>query len=896
MTISDDILVFSESRPMWERDLLRRVYTQPELTEDDYGDVLSLIKISGGVEINSNAIGPSPLSADHVLHRPVGAPPVLLASIGDVKNAMQLAEKQTISFATDGVTVIYGENGSGKTGYCKLLKQVCRARREREDDVVLENAYSEAPRQSPTLTVRFRSGGGAVVPHKWTVGQAPPADLSRVSVFDSRLAPLYADKQDKIEFLPAGLDVLPRLAKGCEELGKRLDAEIAPIKAVVATALPAMIDGTEQSTLVALLNEKTPLLKIPTVGELDTLGAWTAEDAAKATQVESEMAADPTGRARTARQGVAILKAHIESLTAAAVLLSDEALTKLGSEIGACSAAKDAAQFAATEQFKKEPLSSVIGTPPWRQMFSYAAEVYSAAFPKRVFPSEGDAQICPLCQQTLEETAYDRIQRFHSLIAGVSQKDADSRALILTERAGALQKLMLQPIASVQTGLAAFAAEGTPEAIDVLSLTDWIEAGLARRALAVTAASGAKPLEELPSFPAGTVERISAWKTRLEAAAVADEAAAQDPKRVERLRGELNALKGRQQLNDNLAALKTRREQLIRLKKLTACIPARHTTAISTKNTELCQTHITEDFQKKLNAEMTALNIGYLPVTVRGRTEKGVSYVGPDLTKSIPARTSNILSEGEFRALSLACFFAEIATIDGHNGIILDDPVSSLDHNHIREVAARILAEAKRRQVIIFTHEISFYYELWYQAAEAKIPLSRHWVMKSNEHGFGTVRLDDAPWQAKPTKDRLAVLDAKLAALKAFGDKASEGYERAITDFFAGLRETWERLVEERLLNGVVGRFQPGVMTQSLSGVEVSQQDYETVYFAMKGASELSGHDWAKGRLPRVPQHEEMETAIKQARDYFKALNIRVAALQSVRKKEVEAPPAGKTI
>ena len=116
--------------------------------------------------------------------------------------------------------------------------------------------------------------------------------------------------------------------------------------------------------------------------------------------------------------------------------------------------------------------------------------------------------------------------------------------------------------------------------------------------------------------------------------------------------------------------------------------------------------------------EIKALDIDYLPVVVRGKTEKGVSYVGPDLSKSVTAKTSNILSEGEFRALSLACFFAEITSIEGHNGIILDDPVSSLDHNHVRQVAARILAEAKNRQVIVFTHELSFYYELWHQAIE----------------------------------------------------------------------------------------------------------------------------------------------------------------------------------
>ena len=38
-----------------------------------------------------------------------------------------LAENQTLKFAA-GLTVVYGDNGAGKTGYIRILKQACRAR------------------------------------------------------------------------------------------------------------------------------------------------------------------------------------------------------------------------------------------------------------------------------------------------------------------------------------------------------------------------------------------------------------------------------------------------------------------------------------------------------------------------------------------------------------------------------------------------------------------------------------------------------------------------------------------------------------------------------------------------------------------------------------------------
>jgi|ERR1035437_1332740 predicted RNA-binding Zn ribbon-like protein len=79
---------------------------------------------------------------------------------------------------------------------------------------------------------------------------------------------------------------------------------------------------------------------------------------------------------------------------------------------------------------------------------------------------------------------------------------------------------------------------------------------------------------------------------------------------------------------------------------------------------------------------------------VAGRDRKNSAVArGETLDKIVSARTSNILSEGEFRALALACFFVEIAEIPNHDGIVVDDPVSSLDDRHILESPSRARLE-----------------------------------------------------------------------------------------------------------------------------------------------------------------------------------------------------------
>ena len=68
-----------------------------------------------------------------------------------------------------------------------------------------------------------------------------------------------------------------------------------------------------------------------------------------------------------------------------------------------------------------------------------------------------------------------------------------------------------------------------------------------------------------------------------------------------------------------------------------------------------------------------------------------------------------MLSEGEQRALGLACFLADAVGQPVKHGIIVDDPVSSLDHVRLRRVANRLVREAASgRQVIIFTQIFCF--------------------------------------------------------------------------------------------------------------------------------------------------------------------------------------------
>lgn len=115
-----DILSWLKDRPAWQRDALRRLIAQGELTDKDIDELTALCK--------DDTLASQPLAEGDINAQQSGAPTVALKSIRGVQNVNALAEGQTLTFIPKGVTIIYGDNGAGKSGYVRILKRACRAR------------------------------------------------------------------------------------------------------------------------------------------------------------------------------------------------------------------------------------------------------------------------------------------------------------------------------------------------------------------------------------------------------------------------------------------------------------------------------------------------------------------------------------------------------------------------------------------------------------------------------------------------------------------------------------------------------------------------------------------------------------------------------------------------
>jgi hypothetical protein len=834
-----------------------------------------------------------PFGADHLQGGGKAGPRTLLVSLASVKNLARLAADQTLSFAIDGITLVYGDNGTGKSGYCRITKKLCRSLTSED---LLGDVFADGAKPPAEVSIRYLvDGEDKPKAEQWQDGTPPPAAIANISVFDARNARLYVDAENKIGFLPIEIALLEQFAKYCVEMDATFEAELKALNARVKVALPAGYspDGAV-STLFARLQPKKAL---PTADDIRSAGVWTVKDQEELDALEKLLVQDPKALADRYRRAVSVLNSYLFELKAIEKGLSLESASKLAELSDQARATAAAAAFAASELFKDEPLPGV-GLQPWRLMYDYAQEyVRSFDADAEILPvNEGNH--CALCQQPLSADASGRMQRFAAFINDQASKEADAAKMALQTEVAVLQGLNIPKRKDLENAIADYRKlNDNAEQIAIAILDYFAKAETGRSALVEAAKTGGfdkvnKPAESIAGNLAVEIEALEA------AAAECDKAATTGSAQRKTDRARLQQLKDRKKLSEDLETVLARLTDLEMIAKLTKCRELVNTKQVSLQITSLRRDLVTVDLEKRIMTEIETLDLGHLPFRVSDRSSDGQSYFTVALRTPIGVANDKVLSEGEQRALALACFLGELGGSSLKHGLVIDDPVSSLDHIRIRRVAQRVVAEAaKGKQIIIFTHNLLFFNEVAEAAAQATpaIPVAKRIITKSAAAGFGLVSETDEPWIAQRVNERIARLRERLKKIDSRNDSQSDEYRSLAKDFYTDLRETWERLVEEVLLGKVVERFNTDVRTQSLKNVVVEDDDYKKIYWAMKRVSERSGHDMALGRNVPVPKPDEMKADLKIIDDYRTAINKRQKATAEKRT-EYEKPPKAITL
>ena len=212
--IWDELETWARGFAPWQKLSLAYAIRHGSLPEPQIDEVYAVF-------LHRSGLGPDPAITipAAITGRPaLGAlAPIRLTRVDNLRDVNALPNSATLTFSP-GLTVIYGGNGTGKSGFARLLSNVCFSRAQHR---ILPNVYEDAGGRVPAADITVIDG--SQVERSLPLDQAKnEPDLKRIAVFDTSVARAHLVDENPLGFKPVGFDVLPELGRVYGELSRDL--------------------------------------------------------------------------------------------------------------------------------------------------------------------------------------------------------------------------------------------------------------------------------------------------------------------------------------------------------------------------------------------------------------------------------------------------------------------------------------------------------------------------------------------------------------------------------------------------------------------------------------------------------------------------------------------------
>lgn len=707
--------------------------------------------------------------------------------VGDGVNALKPGAQ--IDFAP-GVTVIFGENGSGKSGFVRVLK---RAAGVRTAEDILHNVRADkrpTPNGSFAVTVGTT---GLTVPWRNEFGIAP---LNRVSIFDARGARLHVEDDLTYVYTPGELTLFPLVQNAVERVRTALEAAIVAQTPGPNVILASFERSCSIYAIIETLGAATDLDEIKKYAVLPdnvdaTIESLNIEvDALKSSNIQNALK-----RSRDRAAVVKVLKAAIETANAFDI-------ATYVSRVQARDQASRRRDEAGSKAFEGLGIPGVL-SEEWRQ-FIQAGEEYLKKNTAQTYPNTDDP--CAYCQQPLTAKAVELVKKYRDFSNNAIRVALDTAERQLRDYVAPIVDTKMD---TIQQQL----ADETNGGEDVLNPITAVIEQMKKLSLDVAARSAIDWQDKGPSLAAAETV-VSGEGTRLTGLIASLQTSVEERQAALKAKQtELTELQGKKTANTLLPQIEKRVSDAKWVTRAT--IVKSNLTGVLRSLTEAAKNAseelLNKDFGRRFEDECKLLRAPNVTLNFPGRQ-------GQVTRRKLVAsyKPSQVLSEGEQKALALADFLAEVTSVPASSPVVFDDPITSMDYRRIHEVCDRIVALAEDHQIIVFTHNIWFAAELLSKADK------KSWKyydirLEGGDAGVVTAALH-------PRVDTIAQVSARVKKM-IDGAEKQEGEIKAalIEKGYEQLRGLSEIVVEHEILKGVVQRYAPNVMMTKLDKINVGK-------------------------------------------------------------------------
>jgi energy-coupling factor transporter ATP-binding protein EcfA2 len=871
MPILNDIIDWVENKPVFWQVAIDRLIRNNELTDNDISELKEICKVDYGLsDFDFDEVDFDDLR--DFANNATSSDDIILTKISNVDNINALSKTSELEFASNGLTLVYGDNGSGKSSYVSILKHACNTRGSKPK--INDNLYDPACFGiDKKADIEYTIDGANFNTVNLINEEVNDSVLKSVDVFDTFSANHYIEGEDEIAFIPQGLSIVEKLAVCIKKVENELNTEFSsPALEKFDHTLLEVSDCSTAKTFLDNLNSETKL------DELRAEAIWTTTKNSRIEELNKQIdklkATDPKKTLKENEGKIKRFEILQNKFQTLENNLTGEKLKDLKLTLNSLATTSKALKESSEKAFTELPIEGV-GNSSWKLLWESARKFYNTSTETKNFPEvKGDSN-CPLCFQDLGEDAKNRFTAFEDFVKNDIQKTFDE----------ASDKFDLE-FENLNSQDFSF-EEQKPTTIELDELINdysqsqeqYLESLSKQRDYLTGLFNSKKAVEtinsiEIENSPKTKIQDLI--KTLKEANEKLKVQSIEED--LKPLNKELNQLKGEKKIFDFKPKLGREIYRQKKIKLLNECISKCNTRTITTLSNGLATNYINQNLKQNFKAELTKLGFKNIKIETetKGQRGKQYHYLRLDEQNANGIALKDILSEGEHRCISLATFLSELSISEHKSAIIFDDPVSSLDHKWRNKISKRIAEEALERQVIVFTHDITFLLMIQEHSKSLSCDLDiKSLTRKKKETGLIA---SNPPWDALPVGKRIGLLkDAYQKLEKIERTETEEAYKERAKILYGKLRETWERFIEEVFLNGAIQRFGRAIQTQRLSKiVDLTDDDYNLVDANMgKCSTYFTGHDTAGTLIEEIPDSDEFLADLKILEEYIKDIRKR---------------------
>ncbi len=778
-----------------------------------------------------------------------------LLEISEYKNVNALSDGQKITFASK-LTIVYGENGSGKSGYNRVLNTAFYSRGDKN---ILPNILRPKNEQgTPTAKFEFEINGAKQV--RSYPNEISQPEFKQFACFDSQAVPAHVGESNELYVLPKEMEFFDKLAKLIELVKTRIQNVLNEKNK--PNEFQRFFDG--ESSLkeeIKAISATTEYTKITAVGFNQEQLKRELEKQEK--QLNALKATDPKKKIAELKLAISECDDYAKTITEGIEKCGIDAILAIQQALDFWKKAEENVKKSGAESFKTELLKT-IGSNKWRQFIIASSDLVTeeSVSLNRKFPLDGDS--CPLCLQKLEIDALALFNRYFEFLGGQAEKDLAATKATLKCLA---EKYSIAPVAiTSKQNLSKWFDDNNPHVKSDFSNVDG-----AIKEFFVQAKDRIEKFDLTPLTPVqlgGTIEKFPLIKNSIEELLKTfDEATFS--KKLQELGKAVVLLKHQVKFLE----LSSEIEKYIKIQKwisgASSAIKTINSRSVTDKQKKIFNEYFTKEYQQKFFQETQRLHVNFkIDIKAEGRAGKSLRKL--DVFDHSPA---DVLSEGEQRAIALADFLTEIEICNLNGGIVFDDPVNSLDHERKLYIANRLVEESKRRQVVIFTHDVSFLFDLINEAEKQKYKAKDdylcHWISKIDD-SVGLVHLNhrrdlELDYKTHTRADELWQ--------QARNETAPEKRELLSKQGFDCLRRTYEAFTLIELFGNTVRRFDRQIGHGTLKDAYCPRDVADFVSNKLKTCSGyVTGHLQADGYSGQLASPEllkqEIDSYIKFSKEY----------------------------